>query len=261
MKPNQKTPRRAPRGPRAAILASAAVMFVASLVVISPFSLGASSGAIEKKPFAGTAVTSQQGSYSGVGCPGTGNLSFTPPYFVLHSGRGGVGQASNSQSCQSWVDEYHQFDANFGLKGAPFQPGKKVVNDQVKFHWTLTYWLLVNTTWAGGNQTTYAFASVALGAWVIDVTTGTATGSSTAFYNYTYLLDRGGQIYLTPYKVHVTMLVTLTLHHSDRYELESYVETETRAETDGPVGSGNTAYAQVGFPGTGAAALLTSITY
>jgi hypothetical protein len=243
------------------ILAATGVLFVGALLMISPFALGASAGVTLKKPFAGTVATSQQGSFSGVGCGGTGNLSITPPYFSLKSGRGGLGQASDSQPCKSWVDEYHQFDADFGLNGAAFQPAKKVVDDQVKFHWTLTYWLLVNTTWGGGNETTYAYASVALGAWVVDLTTGMGTGSQTAFDNYTYLIDRGGQIYITPYKVQVTMVVTITLHHSDRYELESYVETETRAETDGPLGSPNTAYAQVGFYGTGPAALLTSITY
>jgi hypothetical protein len=244
------------------ILGAAAVVFVGSLLLISSYTLAANtSGVTLTKPYAGTAYTGQSASFSGVGCPGTGNLSFTPPYFSVTNGKGGVGQASDSQPCKSWVTEYHQFDADFGLNGAAFNPSKLVTKDFVKFHWTMTYWLLVNTTWAGGNDTTYAYASVALGAWVYDVTTGNNVGSQSVFFNFTYLLDSAGQIYIVPYHVHVVMVVKVTLKPSNRYEFESYVETETRAETIGPLGSANTAYAQVGFYGTGPKAMLTSITY
>jgi hypothetical protein len=234
---------------------------ILALLLAAPVTSATSAGVTVKRPFTGTVVAGQAGSFSGIGCPGTGNLSFTPPYFSLKNGNGGVGEQSNSQPCKSWVDEYHQEDTESGLITSAFSPGKKYVNDPVKFRWTLTYSLLVNTTWGGGNETSYAYAAVYLEASVIDVTTGGGTGSQTAFYNFTYLLDHAGQIFYDPYKVQVTMVVTLTLHASDKYELETYVGTETRAEADGPVGSHNDALAQAGFPGTGPKADLDSISY
>ena len=106
----------------------------------------------------------------------------------------------------------------------------------MRFHWVLTYYLLVNTTWGGGSDVSYAYAGVSVGAWVYDVTTGINTGSSTAYDNFTYLDDAKGtqQISITPYEVRLAMEVTVTLVAGDTYELYSYVQSECRAETDGP---------------------------
>jgi hypothetical protein len=253
--------RRGRAGHLRAIAFGVPLLFVVLLLLVSPYSVAATSGVKEKNPYSGVVFTDGYGSFSGIGCGGTGNYSYIPPYFSLHTGRGGVGQLANSNPCVAGVDEYHQYDTDFGLNSSPFHPSKKVVNDKVEFHWTLTYILLVNTTWGGGNQVAYAYASIAVGAWVDDLTTGVGTGSQTAFDNFTYLYDQTGQIYLTPTNVHVTMVVTLTLHPSDAYVFKTYVETETRAETDGPLGA-DTALGQAGFyGGPPPSAKLESITY
>lgn len=251
------------RGVLAVLGGGAAFAFVCSILFVAPLASASSIGVVVKRPYSGVAYTDTTSSFSGVGCPGTGNASQIPPYFSLKYGRGGGGLLADSNPCSSWVDEYHQVDMWFGLNLSTFTPSTTATNDHVKFHWVLTYGLLVNTTWAGGSDVAYAYAQVSIGAWVYDVTTGINTGSITVYDNYTYLDDAKGnqQIYVAPYKISVDMVVKVSLVAGDTYKLYSWVQSEARAETDGPLGSNNEALAQVAWDGTGPAGNLISISY
>jgi len=257
------TPGQRHRGVLAGLGTGAAFALVCSILFLAPVASASSIGVVVKRPYSGVAYTASQTAFNGVGCPGTGNLTQTYPYFSLKYGRGGGGILADSNPCSTGVDEYHQVDMWFGLNLTPFTPSTTAMKDHVKFHWVLTYNLLVNTTWLGGGDVAYAYAQVSLGAWVYDVTTGINTGSGTAYDNYTYLDDAKGtqQIDVAPYKVSVDMEVTVTLVAGDTYKLYSYVQSECRAETDGPAGSGNEALAQVSWDGTGPAGNLVSISY
>lgn len=241
----------------------ASLTFVVALLVVSPLASAGKVGVLIKRPYSGVAYTASQGSYSGIGCPGTGNYTFGLPFFSLTKGRGGGLIESDSNPCASWVDEYHQIDMWFGLNLSSFTASSTVKNDHVRFHWSLSYGLLVNTTWAGRNETSYAFAEVLIGAWVYDVTTGINTGSGSVYDDFTYLDNAHGtqQNYVSRTSVSATMEVTVSLVAGDVYELRSWVQSETRAETDGPLGSSNEALAQVAWPGTGPAGNLVGITY
>jgi len=254
---------RARRGVYRSLGMGGAMAFVLALLLCAPQASAGKAGVTLTAPYSGVAYTATQTTFSGIGCPGTGNSSLIGPYFSLKAGRGGGGPEAVSQPCASWVDEYHQVDIWFGLNLTTFTASTTITNDHVRFHWVLTYYLLVNTTWGGGSDVSYAYAGVSVGAWVYDVTTGINTGSSTAYDNFTYLDDAKGtqQISITPYEVRLAMEVTVTLVAGDTYELYSYVQSECRAETDGPLGSNNNALAQVSWPGTGPSGKLKSVTY
>lgn len=241
----------------------ASLIFVVALLVLSPLASAAQVGVVDKKPYSGVAYTATQTSFNGIGCPGTGNYTFAPPFFSLTKGRGGGDDESTSIPCSSGVDEYHEVDMWFGINLSSFRVSTTVKHDHVRFHWSLSYDLLVNTTWAGGSDTSYAFAEVIIGAWVYDISTGVNTGSGSVYDDYTYLDDAQGtqQNYVTRTAVLATMEVTVNLVAGDVYELRSWIESTARAETDGPLGSANNALAQVTWPAGGPEGKLVSITF
>jgi hypothetical protein len=236
-------------------------MLIGSMMVLAPFTSAVSPAVFLTKPFSGSAYTTSVASVSGLSCSGTGSIAFTAPYFQPNHARGGVGLYSVSQPCSSYVYETHQMYTEFGLNGTSFVPSANSARDYFHFHWTLTYYLYVTTTWGGGNNSSYAFASVSVGAWLYDLTTHTSTTGRSYYYNYTYVFDTSSTISLTLYKVPVTLTFHSPLSTTDTYQFQTLVTSMTYAETYGPLSSGDYAYAQVAFPGSGPSGILNSISY
>jgi hypothetical protein len=241
----------------------AATAFVGCLLLIAPLAGATTIGVALKKPFSGTPSSSGYSGNTGVGCPGTGNDVFTPPYFSVLHGRGGLGQFSDSQPCSAWVLELHEQTSDFGFNSSAITPPRNVPSDDVRFHWTFTFNVYLQTVWGGGQQVTYASAEVLVGAWVVDLTKGGGTGAMNSYYNFSDIYNQGSTISYSPYEVHSTILVVAKLNPKDQYMLQTSVEVQTTAETEGPVTPtpSDTAYAQVTFPGSGPSAILNSINY
>jgi hypothetical protein len=246
-----------------AAVAGGMVGLVSCLLLVAPLAGATTLGVTLKKPYSGTAALSGYSGNSGIGCPGTGNDVFTPPYFSVSHGRGGLGQFSDSQPCSAWVLELHDQTSNFGFNSSAITPSASVKHDVVRFHWTFTFSVYLQTVWGGGSQVTYASAEILVGAWVVDLTAGGGVGAKNSYYNFSDLYDQSSTMSFSTYQVHSTIEVDVALNATHTYSLETSVEVETTAETEGPVTStaSDTAYAQVTFPGSGPSAILNSITY
>ncbi len=237
------------------------LLLVGLLMLLAPYASAVSPTVYLTKPYSGTAYTSAVASVSGLSCGGTGALAFTAPYFQPNHGRGGVGQLADSNPCASYVYETHQITTQFGLNSSTFVPSTNVAKDYFHFRWSMTYYLYVSTAWGGGNNSSYAYASVSVGAWLYDLTTHTSTTGRFYYYNYTYLFDQSSTISLTLYKIAVALTFHSPLSTTDTYEFQTLVTSETYAETYGPLGAGDTAYAQVAFPGSGPSGILSWVYY
>jgi len=262
--PEMSVPTHRPKGRRPhapfAVAGMASIGLVTVLLVATPLASGAVLGVTITKPYTGNQVAFSSKDDTGLTCPGTGSYYYTAPWFTPAKGRGSTGGQSTSQICGSWVDEYHQLDSSFGYS-QNITASSNLNHDVARFHWTLTYSVYLNTTWGGGNNTAYAAGLVDITAFVWDKTAGGSVGSSSSYYNFSYVLDRTGLIFFTVYQAHPVMLVHFDLISGHVYQFETYVTAETRAEARGPTSSTDTAYAQVVFPGRPAGGLLASITY
>jgi hypothetical protein len=248
------------RGRYLGVSGVAGIAFVVAILLLGPSASATPLGVSLKKPFSGTAATSETNT-TATACNGAGTGALPYPYFSPSRGRGGVGQDTASTGCAAWAYEYFETQSAFGFDSSAFTPASSVNHDHIKFRWSLDYYLYVQTAFAGGNNTAYAWASVLVGAWLLDVTTNTLTGAGNSYYNYTYLYDQTGSIGVTIYPVSTVITVISNLTSADSYVLETSVMCDTIAWTIGPAGSSNTAYAQLDFPGHPAGGVLTSISY
>ncbi|MCI4368229.1 MAG: hypothetical protein L3K09_01515 [Thermoplasmata archaeon] len=234
------------------------------LLMVAPITAAASPSylVILKPAFSGTGFGHVWAYNStGGGCNGAGSYSVYPPFFSARHGRGYADPFVSSVPCSSWSTQYEELYSEFGLNSTAFSPPFNVAHAGFRFHWTLNYYLYANTTYGGGNETSYAVAEVGLEGWVADLTTGKNHYSSNSFYNETSRYDTTGSGWVTPSGVKATIFLNMSLLSTHSYVFHTYVYVLAYAETYGSTSSVDHAYAQVDWPGIGPAGNLNSVYY
>jgi hypothetical protein len=238
--------------------ASAALVALAAVLVLTAPFAAASNVVTLVAPFSGTAFATISHYHQGCGK----NILAFATFFAPTTGKAHWNQESKATRCASTHNVLSIFQTiiDVGINSTAFSPASSISNAHVKVHWGLTYnWYMV-TTLGNASQTTYAFFSVEVLASIYDATTGTTFLPTNSYLNSTTLSDVNASSFQHITKAPAELFFNLSLSSSHSYVYNTSVRVVTTVDTVGP---GSSAFSEVLFydPTLHDAATLNWVTY